>query len=54
VLGAEGKGLRPRVAGMCDDLVALPVRGKLDSLNVSTAGAVLMYEILQSRLDTDP
>src|SRR3954449_13582574 len=34
VLGAEGRGLRPRVAAACDDLVALPVRGRLDSLNV--------------------
>jgi 23S rRNA (guanosine2251-2'-O)-methyltransferase len=53
VLGAEGKGLRPRVAGLCDELVALPVRGRLDSLNVSAAAAVLMYEILHQRLDTD-
>ncbi len=52
VLGAEGKGLRPRVASMCDDLVALPILGRIDSLNVSAAGAVLMYEILQKRLDT--
>jgi 23S rRNA (guanosine2251-2'-O)-methyltransferase len=53
VLGAEGKGLRPRVASLCDDLVGLPVRGTLDSLNVSAAAAVLMYEILHQRLDTD-
>jgi 23S rRNA (guanosine2251-2'-O)-methyltransferase len=52
VLGAEGKGLRPRVRHGCDDLVALPVRGRIDSLNVSAAAAVLMYEILQQRLDT--
>ena len=52
VLGAEGKGLRPRVRDACDDLVALPVRGRIDSLNVSAAAAVLMYEILQQRLDT--
>jgi len=52
VLGAEGRGLRPRVAAMCDDLVSLPVRGRLDSLNVSAAAAVLMYEILHQRLDT--
>jgi 23S rRNA (guanosine2251-2'-O)-methyltransferase len=52
VLGAEGKGLRPRVRDGCDDLVSLPVRGRIDSLNVSAAAAVLMYEILQQRLDT--
>jgi 23S rRNA (guanosine2251-2'-O)-methyltransferase len=52
VLGAEGKGLRPRVRGGCDALVALPVRGRIDSLNVSAAAAILMYEILQQRLDT--
>jgi 23S rRNA (guanosine2251-2'-O)-methyltransferase len=52
VLGAEGKGLRPRVRDGCDELVALPVQGRIDSLNVSAAAAVLMYEILQHRLDT--
>jgi 23S rRNA (guanosine2251-2'-O)-methyltransferase len=52
VLGAEGRGLRPRVRDACDDLVALPVRGRLDSLNVGAAAAVLLYEILQQRLDT--
>jgi 23S rRNA (guanosine2251-2'-O)-methyltransferase len=43
VLGGEGKGLRPRVAGACDALVSLPMVGKVDSLNVSAAAAVLMY-----------
>jgi 23S rRNA (guanosine2251-2'-O)-methyltransferase len=52
VLGAEGKGLRPRVAAACDDLVALPLRGRVGSLNVSAAAAVLLYTILQQRLDT--
>jgi 23S rRNA (guanosine2251-2'-O)-methyltransferase len=47
VLGAEGKGLRPRVAGACDELVALPMRGRLDSLNVSATAAVLTYLALQ-------
>ena len=51
VLGAEGKGLRPRVASMCDELVSLPILGRIDSLNVSAAGAVLMYAILQKRVD---
>jgi 23S rRNA (guanosine2251-2'-O)-methyltransferase len=52
VLGAEGKGLRPRVAAACDDLVALPLLGRIDSLNVSATAAVLLYRILQFRLDT--
>ena len=51
VLGAEGRGLRPRVAAACDDLVALPLRGRIDSLNVSATAAVLLYQILQQRLD---
>jgi 23S rRNA (guanosine2251-2'-O)-methyltransferase len=56
VLGSEGRGLRPRVAAACDDLVSLPQRGKIGSLNVSTAAAALLYGILQSRerLDRDP
>jgi len=49
VLGAEGSGLRPRVAGSCDALVALPMRGQVQSLNASAAAAVLMYGILQQR-----
>jgi 23S rRNA (guanosine2251-2'-O)-methyltransferase len=48
VLGSEGKGLRPRVAAACDGLIALPMRGKVGSLNVSTAAAALVYGILQS------
>jgi 23S rRNA (guanosine2251-2'-O)-methyltransferase len=54
VLGAEGKGLRPRVASMCDELVSLPVRGRIDSLNVSAAAAAFLYEILRKRLDSAP
>ena len=49
VLGAEGKGLRPRVARSCDELVALPLRGRIESLNVSAAAAALLYEIARQR-----
>jgi 23S rRNA (guanosine2251-2'-O)-methyltransferase len=49
VLGSEGRGLRPRVAGACDQLIALPLLGRVESLGVSAAAAALMYEILQSR-----
>ena len=40
-----------RVAAACDDLVALPMRGRIESLNVSATAAVFLYEILQQRLD---
>jgi len=49
VLGSEGSGLRPRVAGACDQLIALPLLGKIESLGVSAAAAAILYEILQSR-----
>jgi len=49
VLGSEGRGLRTRVAGACDKLVALPVRGRVGSLNVSAAAAALVYGILHFR-----
>ena len=48
VLGSEGKGLRPRVAAACDQLVALPLRGRIESLNVASAAAALLYGILHS------
>lgn len=54
VMGSEGSGLRPRVRDACDELVALPVRGKVGSLNVATAAAALVYGILQSRVDRAP
>lgn len=49
VLGGEGKGLRPRVASACDGLVALPQRGKIDSLNVSAAASALLFEAVRQR-----
>jgi 23S rRNA (guanosine2251-2'-O)-methyltransferase len=56
VLGSEGRGLRPRVAASCDELIALPLRGRVASLNVSTAAAALVYGILhlRSALDRAP
>jgi 23S rRNA (guanosine2251-2'-O)-methyltransferase len=47
VLGSEGEGIRPLILRECDYLVAIPMRGKISSLNVSVAGAVLFYELLR-------
>ena len=49
VMGSEGKGLRPRVAAACDELVAIPVRGQIGSLNVSVAAAVILFEAQRAR-----
>lgn len=49
VLGSEGRGLRPRVAGACDALVSLPLRGQIQSLSVGAAAAVLLYAAAATR-----
>jgi 23S rRNA (guanosine2251-2'-O)-methyltransferase len=50
VLGGESEGLRPLVARGCDELLTLPMRGTMASLNVSAAAAVLCYEVVRQRL----
>jgi 23S rRNA (guanosine2251-2'-O)-methyltransferase len=49
VLGAEGRGLRPLVRRACDAAVAIPLAGRVESLNVSVAAAVLLYEAVRQR-----
>jgi 23S rRNA (guanosine2251-2'-O)-methyltransferase len=49
VLGAEGKGVRPLVRRACDAAVAIPLHGRVGSLNVSVAAAVLLYEATRQR-----
>ena len=54
VLGAEGKGVRPLVRRTCDATVAIPLAGKVGSLNVSVAAAVLLYEARRQRVKERP
>jgi 23S rRNA (guanosine2251-2'-O)-methyltransferase len=53
VLGGEAKGLRPRVAGACDTVMSIPQRGRIGSLNVSAAAAVLIFEAMRQRRSLD-
>lgn len=49
VLGAEGKGMRQLTRNTCDRLVRIPMSGAVESLNVSVAAAVCLYEALRQR-----
>jgi 23S rRNA (guanosine2251-2'-O)-methyltransferase len=54
VLGAEGKGLRPLVRRACDDAVSIPLAVGVESLNVSVAAALLLYEARRQRAAVNP
>lgn len=51
VLGGEGKGLSRLVRKNCDLIVKIPMRGHVDSLNVSVAAGVLLFEVIRRRLE---
>jgi 23S rRNA (guanosine2251-2'-O)-methyltransferase len=49
VLGAEGKGVRPLVRRTCDATIAIPLAGKVGSLNVAVAAGILLFEAVRQR-----
>jgi 23S rRNA (guanosine2251-2'-O)-methyltransferase len=53
VIGSEGKGMRQLIAKKCDFSVSIPMKGGLDSLNASVAGAVVLFEIMRQRTCTE-
>ncbi len=49
VMGSEDTGIDPRVLSLADERVKIPILGKIESLNVSVAAALLMYEVVRQR-----
>lgn len=49
VIGNEGKGVKALTKKLSDDIISIPMKGKLDSLNASVASGIIMYEILRQR-----
>lgn len=47
VIGSEGHGLKQIVASNCDEVISLPMKGKINSLNASVAGGILIYEMMK-------
>ena len=50
VIGSEGKGLRKTVGETCDVIFRIPMKGRINSLNVSVAVGIVIFEILHQRL----
>ena len=50
ILGSEDKGVSNEIMKMCDHRVAIPMNGTIESLNVSAAAAVIMFEVVRQRL----
>ena len=51
VLGSEDKGISPEVMNQCDKRVVIPEFGRINSLNVSVAGGIILYEVVRQRLN---
>jgi len=49
VIGNEGKGIGTLTAKKCDEIISLPMKGKINSLNASVAAGILMYQVIKNR-----
>ncbi len=54
VVGSEGSGVRKNIVRLCNGPVSIPQFGKINSLNASVATAVVLYEVVRQRLNTNP
>lgn len=52
VVGSEGKGIGRLLRENCDEIISLPMKGKVTSLNASVAGSIVLYEVLRQRTNS--
>ena len=50
-MGAEDVGVAPDILGICNDMVSIPILGQIESLNVSVAAGILIYEAVKQRMN---
>ena len=50
VMGAEDKGVSPEILRLCDEMVSIPIKGNISSLNVSVAAGIMIYEGVKQRM----
>lgn len=49
VIGSEGDGIKPSIKSYCDDIISLPLKGQVNSLNASVACGIIVFEILRQK-----
>ena len=50
IMGAENSGISKEILKMCDERTAIPIQGKIESLNVSVAAGIMLYEVVRQRM----
>jgi 23S rRNA (guanosine2251-2'-O)-methyltransferase len=53
VMGSEEKGIYPALMKICDDKIKIPMKGDFESLNVSVAAGIILYEVMRQRAVQD-
>jgi 23S rRNA (guanosine2251-2'-O)-methyltransferase len=52
-MGSEEKGIYPALLKICDERIRIPMRGEFESLNVSVATGMILYEAMKQRMERD-
>ena len=51
IMGSEGEGIAPDLLRLADEIVKIPMKGKFESLNVSVAAGMILYEVMKQRME---